>query len=112
MQTQETPSTCPRFICVESQYLRHDILLENPKLADLISSSITDDTAIVVSGISNYSQVEVDNREARGVAYVTPQDFKLMMDQIWKFVSTYQKGSSIKKSVLTLINLLEERTQQ
>lgn len=113
MQAQELNHySCPRFICVESQYLRRDLLLENPKLADLISTSITDDTAIVISGISNYSQVEMAERESRGIAYVTPQDFKLMMDQIWKFVSTYQSGSSIKKSVRTLITLLEEGTQQ
>lgn len=111
----ETPlASVPRFIFVESQYLRHEIVSDEPKLGDLISNEFNEDTAIVVTlSRSEMRRMEtMTEGKDRGVIYVDRDGFKIIMGRIWSFVDSYKQGSSIRKSVITLVNTLEEGRKQ
>lgn len=112
METKPFKS-CPRFICVENPLVKEQIVTKDPKLMDLISDTFTDDTAIVVlTSRSEMRRVETIERKDRGVIYVDQDGFRTVMRRIWTFVDSYQRGTSIKKSVTMLVNLLEEGKPQ
>ena len=104
---QQSQCNCPRFIYVDNQYLKFDIVSSEPKLDDLISDVLTDDTAIVVTVDS--PKCEIGDR---GVLYVDRTHFQGVMNKIWSFVDAYKSGTSVRKSVMTLINKLEQGRQQ
>lgn len=112
MDLQHEQSKAPRFICIRGQYLRFELIQAEPKLADLVSEDFTDDTAIVVLDSKDLYLAQAADKKHRGIVYVDRKNFEGVMEKIWTFVDSYQKGSSIRKSVLTLINLLEEGKKQ
>lgn len=104
--------SCPRFVYVETETMRRDIIARDPKLKDLISDTMTEDTAIVVLEKLANQRVQTENRQERGIIYTNQDSFRSVMNRIWRFVDSYQRGSPIRKSVRTLITLLEEGKPQ
>lgn len=109
MDSEAQASNCPKFIFVDSQYLKFDILSKEPKLADLISDDLNDDVAIVVASLSLGNNISISDK---GVISVDRNGFESIMGKIWSFVDSYKSGTSVRKSVLTLINKLEEGKTQ